>query len=133
MGAPLQEEALSLHPMRAAFLAYYRLNYGFDRFVSAPIQLVRCVADELQESTRTVTYDPVLRPADRPQPQRRALWTLQKADCLYTCELMFHDGFGSEARILVNGELFVSRRFEHEWQARQWAEQEKLFFEQSGE
>ena len=79
MGAPLQEEALSLHPMRTAFLAYYRLNYDFDGFVSAPNQIVRCVADELQKSMRTVTSYPFLRPADRPQPQRRALWTFQKA------------------------------------------------------
>ena len=100
MGAPLQEEALSLHPMRTAFLAYYRLNYDFDRFVSAPIQIVRCVADDLQGSTRTVTYDPFIRPADRPQPQRRPLWALQKADSIYTCELVLHDGFGSEARVL---------------------------------
>jgi hypothetical protein len=43
MGAPLQEEALSLHPMRTAFLAYYCLI--FDGFGSARIQIVRCGAE----------------------------------------------------------------------------------------
>ena len=74
-----------------------------------------------------MTYDPFIRPADRPQPQRRPLWTFQKADSIYTCELVLHDGFGSEARVLIDGDLLVSRRFEHEWQALQWAEQERLF------
>ena len=80
-----------------------------------------------------MTYDPFIRPADRPQPQRRPLWAFQKADSIYTCELVLHDGFGSEARVLINGDLLVSRRFEHEWQALQWAEQEKLFIENGGE
>jgi type I restriction enzyme, R subunit len=78
---------------------------------------------------RAVTYDPFLRPADRPQPQRRPLWTFQKADCIYTCELVLHDGFGSEARILKDGDLLLSRRFEQEWQTLQWAEEERRFIE----
>jgi hypothetical protein len=45
MGAPLPQEAISLHPMRTAFLACYRLNYDFDGFPSAPIHIVRCVAE----------------------------------------------------------------------------------------
>jgi hypothetical protein len=43
MGAPLQEEALSLHPMRTAFLACYRLILM--GLLAHPIQIVRRVAE----------------------------------------------------------------------------------------
>jgi hypothetical protein len=36
-------------------------------------------------------------------------------------------------RILRDGDLLVSRRFEQEWQTLQWAEQEQLFIEQGGD
>jgi hypothetical protein len=86
---------------------------------------VERVTDELPERAT--------RPADRPQPQRKPLWTFQKADSIYTCELVLHVGFGSEARILRDGDLLVSRRFEHEWQTLQWTEQERLSIENGGE
>jgi hypothetical protein len=43
------------------------------------------------------------------------------------------DGFGSEARILIDGDLLVSRQFEQEWQTLQCADQERKFIENGGE
>jgi hypothetical protein len=43
MGAPVQEEALSLHPMRTAFLAYSRVILM--GLLAHPIQIVRCVVE----------------------------------------------------------------------------------------
>jgi hypothetical protein len=58
---------------------------------------------------------------------------IREAECIYTCELVLHDGFGGEARILKDGELLVSRRFEQEWQTLQWADQERKFIENGRE
>jgi hypothetical protein len=57
------------------------------------------------------------------------LWTLQKNDHTYTCELMFWEEGGTEAQILEDGELLVSRRFEEGWQTLQWAEEERKSLE----
>jgi hypothetical protein len=51
-----------------------------------------------------------------------------------TCELKFwEDGGGTEAQILKNGDLLVSRRFEEGWQTLQWAEEERKYFEKGGD
>jgi hypothetical protein len=47
--------------------------------------------------------------------------------------LKFWEDGGTEAQILKDGDLLVSRRFEQDWQTVQWAEQEKLFIENGGE
>jgi hypothetical protein len=68
-------------------------------------------------------YDPFGKPPKRAEIQGSVLWTLQKNDHTYTCELTFwEDGGGTEAQILKDGDLLVSRRFEEGWQTLQWAE-----------
>ena len=45
-----------------------------------------------------MTYDPFARPPQRADIQRSVLWTLQRGDHTYTCELKFwEDGGGTEA------------------------------------
>jgi hypothetical protein len=65
-------------------------------------------------------YDPFGTPPKRADVQRSVLWTLQKNDHTYACELKFWDGGGTEAQILKDGDLLVSRRFEEGWQTLQW-------------
>jgi hypothetical protein len=69
-------------------------------------------------------------PARRPT---KPLWTIQQGHHTYTCELVFYDQGGTEARILKGGELMVGRRFEEGWQTLQWAEEERKVIEQGGE
>jgi hypothetical protein len=52
---------------------------------------------------------------------------------MYTCELVVHEGAGSEARTLCNGDLLVSRLFEQGWQALAWAEEERKYRERGGD
>jgi hypothetical protein len=61
------------------------------------------------------------------------LWEVRKGFDAYTCELIFHDGGGTEARISKNGEWFVARRFEEGWQTLQWAEFERQHIEKGGD
>ena len=60
------------------------------------------------------------------------LWTAQEGAHTFVCELVV-DGFGSEARIHVDGWLLISRRFPESWQTLQWAEEERKHLEQGGE
>jgi hypothetical protein len=73
-------------------------------------------------------YDPFARLPPRLEPQRKPLWTFLKNDHVYTGELVVF-GIGSEARILRDGDLLVSRRFDQEWRTVQWAEEERKFIE----
>ena len=47
--------------------------------------------------------------------------------------MFWEDGGGTEAQILKDGDLLVSRRFEHGWQTLQWTEEERKSIEQGGE
>jgi hypothetical protein len=78
-------------------------------------------------------YDPFHRLPDKPQPQRKPLQTFQKGQSIYTGELVSHDGIGTEARVFVDGELLVSRRFPERWQTIQWADEERKFIENGGD
>jgi hypothetical protein len=62
------------------------------------------------------------------------LWEVQAAGHSYKCELVIHDiEVGTEARILCDGDLLVSRLFKEGWQAQQWAEEERKYREKGGE
>jgi hypothetical protein len=50
---------------------------------------------------------------------------MSKNDHTYTCEQRFWDEGGTEAQILEDAALLVSRRFEQGWQTLQWAEEER--------
>lgn len=50
---------------------------------------------------------------------------LVKGDHVYSCALVVHDTFGTEARILKDGALLVSHLFREGWQTLQWAEEER--------
>jgi hypothetical protein len=74
-------------------------------------------------------YDPLARPPQRSQPQRKPLWTFLKNDHVYSCELVVFNRVRSEARILRDGDLLVSRRFDQESRTVQWAEEERTAIE----
>jgi hypothetical protein len=74
---------------------------------------------------------PLPPPARQPKPTKQ-LWEVRKGFDTYTCELIFHDGGGTEARISKNGEWFVASRFEEGWQALAWAEEVRLYRERGG-
>jgi hypothetical protein len=81
----------------------------------------------------TVPYDPFGRPPKCADVQRSVLWTLQRGEHTYTCELKFWEEGGTEAQILRDGDLPISRRFEEGWQTLQWAEEGRKYFEKGGE
>jgi hypothetical protein len=79
-----------------------------------------------------MTNDPFGRPSKRAEVQRSVPWTLTKNGHTYTCELKFWENGGSEAQIMKDDDLPVSRRFEKGWQALQWAEEERKHREKRG-
>jgi hypothetical protein len=51
---------------------------------------------------------------------------------MHTCELILWDDGKTEARILEDGGLLVSRGFREDWQAIQWADEQRKSFENGG-
>ena len=79
--------------------------------------------------------DPHYTPFGKPQPARprdpgEVLRTFRREGVEWSCELLFRgESYGWEARVLNQGELFVSRRFIFHDAAVQWADEQKTDIE----
>jgi hypothetical protein len=63
-----------------------------------------------------------------PRCRRRpgeALWSVQKGDVTWSCELRFHESVGWEAQILRDGDLVIGRTFILRDLAVGWAKNER--------
>lgn len=63
-----------------------------------------------------MSTDPALlwmyRPAPTAKPRPgESVWTLTKGTRTLTCELRYHGKYGVEALVLLDGELYMGRRF----------------------
>jgi len=79
--------------------------------------------------------DPHYTPFGKPQPARRrdpaeVLWTFRREGVEWSCDLVFRgESYGGEARVLNQGELFISRRFIVRDLAIRWADEQKTDIE----
>jgi hypothetical protein len=83
------------------------------------------------EDGRDPSYTPFgKRRAPRMLDPREELWALRRDHIEWSCELVFRgESYGWEARVLNQGELFVSRRFIVKEPAVQWAADQKTEIE----
>lgn len=72
-------------------------------------------------------YSPDRKPATpkRVPLPREPVWTVRKNHQTWTCELLDHGTWGTEAQILIDGDLLIGRRFESRPLALLWAERER--------
>jgi hypothetical protein len=60
----------------------------------------------------------------QPAPHEN-LWTVCKDHQTWSCELLSHGDWGTEAQISIDGDLLIGRRFETRALALIWAERER--------
>ena len=79
------------------------------------------------EDHRDPDYTPFGKPqAARPRDPGEVLWTLRREGVDWSCELVFRgESYGWEARVLNQGELFISRRFILREAAVRWANEQQ--------